>query len=204
MVTASRIRATGGTSKLAPSLRQRSSASVDEDKPEFEPSKIVKLRAACTEHGWDMYEDWFGDNYRVKAWRNDGEERLYLIWRDRYFSAEESYYELVEVRKKRVSNQAEAIRWVKDTPDYTHSKEIVRDVFDWSDHTDEEVEKSLAGRKITWQNSYTGEHETAVLPRRGYWTSVQRSSVNRRFITFADAAGTGFRSVGLDAITRIK
>jgi len=204
MVAASRIRETVGISKRAPNLRRQSSVSVDEDKPAYEPSKILKLREACAEHGWEIYEDWFGENYRVKAWRNDGEERLLLIWRDRYFSAEESWYELIEVRRKRVNNQAEAVRWVQDTPDYTHSKEIVRDVFDWSDYTDIEVKKSLSGRKITWQNAYTGEHESAVIPRKGYWTEVRKSSAGRRYITFADVAGTGFRSVGLDAITRIR
>lgn len=204
MATASRIRETAARQEPASTSRQPSSVSDDVDKPEFSPTKIGKLRAACSENGWEIYEDWYGEDYRVKAWRNDGEERLLLIWRERYFSAEESYYELVDVRQKRVNNQAEAIRWVKDTPDYTHSKEIVRDVFDWSEYTDEEVAKSLAGRKIQWQNSYTGEHESAVLPRKGYWTEVQQSSSGRRFITFADMAGTGFRSVGLNAITRIK
>lgn len=204
MVMTSRIRETASTLKQAPSSKPPSSASVDADRPEFEPTKIGKLRSACQENGWDTYEDWFGENYRVKAWRNDGEERLYLIWRDRYFSAEESWYELVDVRKKRVNNQAEAIRWVQDTPDYTHSKEIIRDVFDWSEYSDEEVAKSLAGRKIQWQNAFTGEHENAVLPRKGRWTKVQRSAKDRRFVTFADMAGTGFRSVGLDAINRIK
>lgn len=204
MATRLRIRGTGVTRKPAPNSKQRSDASDTEDKPQWTPTKIQKLRDSCDEHGWDYQERWFNEDYQVKAWRNGGEERLCLIWRERYFSAEESWYQLVDVRTKRVNNQAEAIRFVEDTPDYSHSTDIIRDVFDWSDYSDEEVQSSLAGRKIRWQNSYTGEHESAVVPRRGRWTEVAASSAGRRYVTFADAAGGGFRSVGLDAINRIK
>lgn len=204
-----RTRQTAGITRRAQSSSQQSTESVEGDKPEYTPTRIQKFRDACDANDWEYQEDWFGANYRVKAWRNEGEERILMIWRERTFSAEESYYELVDVRKKQVNNQAEAVRFVVDQPDYTFAKDgdgrpvIVRDVFDWSDYGDEEVISAVAGRTITWQNAYTGEHEKGHVPRVGKWTAVGCSSVGRRYLTFADAAGTGFRSVGLDAISRI-
>lgn len=217
MARSTLIPATGGTTKRRPSSNKPSNARDGEDKPEFVPTKIQKFRDACAAHDWDLEEQWFEQDYRVKAWRNEGEERITLIWRERYFSGDgESWYNLVDVedgtvlREKLLSNQAEAIRFVIDQPDYTFVRDedgrpaLIRNVFDWTEYEDEEVAKNLAGHTITWQNSYTGEHEKGIVPRKGYWTEVQRSSVGRRFITFADASGGGFRSVGLDAIIRIK
>lgn len=180
------------------------------DDPEFVPRKIAVFREQCDEYEWDYIEDWFGEDYRVKAWRNEGEERIQLIWRDRYFSADESWYELVDVRKKVLSNQAEAVRFVKANPDYTFARDedgrkaLITNVFDFSDYEDKEIIGTLAGRKLTWTNRLTQEHEIGHVPPRGKWTSIGIASTGRKFVTFADSDGTGFRSVALEAIIKIK
>jgi hypothetical protein len=183
----------------------------DSYEPEFVPRKIVQFRAAADANEWQYVEDWFNEDYRVKAWRDDGEERILLIWRERYFSGEESYYELINVRKKSLANQAEAIRFIKAEPDYTFArdedgkKSIITNVYDFSDVTDKEVCASLAGRRITWMNRLTQEYETGSVPPRGKLTAIGYGNEGLvRFITFADFEGEGFRSVDLSRIVKIK
>lgn len=205
MAGRTRTRETDDTVKRRLSSKLRSTTNVAEVKPLFTPTRIQKFRDACAAHGWQYEEQWYAQDYQVKAWRDGGNERIRLIWRDRNFSGDESWYELVGVRKKSLQNQAEAVRFVEDQPDYSGATgTLVRDVFDWDGFTDKEVLDTLSGCKITWQNQFTLEHEAGQIPRRGRWTTMGESSTGRRFITFADASGAGFRSVGLDAINRIK
>lgn len=63
---------------------------------------------------------------------------------------------------------------------------------------DAEALAVLAGRTLTWTNSFTGKSVTAALPRGGVHLKLADG-----VLSFASADGGGFRTVRLTAITKI-
>lgn len=86
--------------------------------------------------------------------------------------------------------------------------------FDPQAAEDFEILAKVAGRKLVWINSISGEQESARVAAEDYrnpktgsapaaYTHISYSSEGRRILTFVDQAGTGYRSVGVDSIVQV-
>lgn len=76
---------------------------------------------------------------------------------------------------------------------------VVKGSYDFSEHTDDDVEKTLLGTTITWVNSLSGELLTADVAGR---KSIKVTSENcKRQIHFTDSRG--FHAVYLDSIVSV-
>jgi hypothetical protein len=160
-----------------------------ENEPEFQPRPIQEIRHWIKKMGWNSEETFHSTDYRIKAWRRDG-EHLCLIWRIKIFSSAESWFESPEVERVVVSSEQEAISALR----------TCEPTFDFAEMSDEAALHYLRGKEIFWMSAYTNEKNKAVIPA-SQSTYLSRSRMGRRFITFAD---TAFRSVGLDAIVEIR
>lgn len=157
--------------------------------PQWQPRQLTEMRHWAGQMGWDSEETFYGLDYRLKAWRRQG-EHLCLIWRAEKFSSSESWFESPEVDRM-------------DVPDADAGMNVLRThqpSFDWSEMDDDTILHYLAGKEITWKSSLTGEPSSAVVPKAKS-TRISRSRMRRGFVTFAD---TSFRSVALDAIIDVR
>lgn len=157
--------------------------------PEFEPLQLKELRFWIEQMGWESEHTFHAFDYRIKAWRRQG-EHLCLIWRSKRFNPDESWFESPEVERTFVPDADAGINVLR-----THEP-----AFDWTQFTDEAVLHYLSGKQIVWTNSLTREPQTAVVPTASS-TRMSHSRMGRWFITFADSS---FRSVALDAIIEIR
>lgn len=157
--------------------------------PEFSPLQLTELNFWIEQMGWESEHTFFDADYRIKAWRRQG-EHLCLIWRGKRFAENESWFESPEVERIFVPDADAGVNALR-----THVP-----TYDWTEYTDEAVLHYLSGKQITWTNSLTREPQTAVVPTATS-TRMSHSRMGRQFITFADSS---FRSVALDAIIEIR
>lgn len=76
------------------------------------------------------------------------------------------------------------------------------------DDLDETVLAAVAGRRVEWTHRITGKIEEADVPRASVHLTLKHPTVpgyasGERVLSFADAAGGGFRSVRLDQIRKV-
>jgi hypothetical protein len=81
--------------------------------------------------------------------------------------------------------------------------------FDPDTSPDDVVLTAVIGKTVHWENSLSGGMESARVGRRAVspHTHLRATSTGRRVLTFVDDrgnAGTGFRSVALDSIVRVR
>ena len=80
--------------------------------------------------------------------------------------------------------------------------------FDPEADMDTDVLGAVIGKIIEWENTLSGGTESARVPRRqSAHTKLGETSDGRRVLTFVDDrgnAGTGFRSVALDTVLRVR
>lgn len=75
--------------------------------------------------------------------------------------------------------------------------------FDPEHDDDAVILTALAGRSIEWTNSITGNTEDGELPRGGLHFKIS-DGPKGRVLHFPDRVHTGFRSVYLNSITKVK
>jgi hypothetical protein len=155
----------------------------------FVPPAIGELRHWSRHQGWHSQETPWRQHFQLKLWRRKG-ENVCLVWRDTWFAPKDSWFESPEVPRISVPNPAQACNVLR-----TH-----RPSYDFTPLSDQEVIEWLSGSKITWISTLTGDEQVARVPEAGVSTSVSRSQMMRRFLTFAE---TSFQSVALDAITDV-
>jgi len=167
--------------------------------------KLDRFVSAARRHGWDIEVD--GES--VEALR--GDEVLLVVWDNgRWQSYDSSYTE--GDKERTVHNLAKALRILAEPPFVNGYRKYVPFSVDGAD--DEEVFDAVIGRRLTWLNSLTNELENARLlpdgrsPKTGkphhIHTHLSESSAGRRILNFVDADGSGFRSVALDALVRVR
>jgi len=167
--------------------------------------KMDRFIAAARRHGWEIEVD----DETVEALR--GDEVLLVIWNGGRWEPYDSSYTEGD-KEKMVPNLATALRILAEPPFVNGHRKFVP--FSVDGATDEEVFDAVIGRRLTWLNSLTNELENARLlpdgrsPKTGkpyhIHTHLTESSEGRRILTFVDQDGSGFRSVALDALIRVR
>lgn len=140
--------------------------------------------------GWTVERIRDGDARIVKTRR--GEEQFNFAWEstDNGQLVMESGWHWIGANAEPANNVSAALRAMALPP-----------ALDLSTSTDTEVLDYVRGRRITWTNSISGLEEDAIVPAHGKQTAI--NTITRRVLNFAAEEG-GFRSVALDAITRVK
>jgi len=167
--------------------------------------KLERVISAARRNGWEVE----CDGGAVEAMR--GDEVLIVVWEDgRWQRYESSYTE--GNHERMVGSMSTALKILAEPPFVNGYRKYVP--FSVDGATDEEVFDCVIGKRLTWLNGLTDELEYARLlpdgrsPKTGkqyhMHTNLSESSEGRRILTFVDADGSGFRSVALDALIRVR
>lgn len=173
-------------------------------------AKVEGTAAWAEEHDWDVKD--LGQSLELT--RDD--EFLVCAWDGNRWDGSLSNWTF-DGRSIRMASHSDALRRIaghpEDVPGAEERKKPVRQPtmrnvpFDIDGAYDHEIVEAVAGRRLVWLNSMTGEEESANVPPSGRQTRVHVSSTGRRILTFCDYAGnasTGYRSVALDALVAVK
>jgi hypothetical protein len=178
--------------------------------------KARQFAEHCREHEWEVKYSLDEERGVVYLFARRGDIETIEIWWSKEGKAlprpDLPVYTLGGERIKLLNVSAAAVR-VASEPDVkrlqrAHRKTrkalgqpvAVTGSYDFSEHTDDEVEHELLGRHITWVNSLSGEFDSAQVAGR---KTLKVTSENcKRQIHFTDESG--FHAVYLDAIVSVK
>lgn len=154
------------------------------------PSKAGKFADAAEALGWSVERVLGNDGDRIVKTRR-GDEQYNFAW-----GVSESGvltlvigWHWIGAEATEIANVAAALREMAEP-----------EALNFVTAPDAEVIDYLRGRRITWTNTISGLEESAIVPAHGKQTKLR--TVTRRVLDFAADEG-GFRSVALDAITKV-
>lgn len=169
-------------------------------------TKVDVAVAWAEEHNWDVKD--LGQSLELSR----GDEFLVMAWDGNRWDSTMSAWTF-DGRTTRMPSMSDALRRIAGHPEDAAEPEArkkperrptMRSVPFALDDLEVEILAAVAGRKLVWLNSLTGEEETASVMERGKQTKLSESSSGRRILTFCDSGGTGYRSVALDALIAVK
>ena len=175
----------------------------------YPANKVKKIKDACEEHGWDFSEEVYDDNnpfvHTLVACKRD-QEVITMEWQNQRMVNPPMYTIAGSVTI--LHNAKAALARIAGEPDVEklnkRGKPVIRGRLTLSaDSADDEILKTLAGRRITWlSEAFNDPLSTRVLAKNATCKHYKIVRNGRVRVEFIDEFG--FRSVHLDKIVGIR